>query len=444
MIDDINSLIHHPNAAMRSKGMPPAPLSAQQTGALWAYLDSMPEPAHRAPGVPAPTAFRVAEVARHPAGAPAPSRASATPSAIPAQTGPKAFRSQPITHSAPSQAQVSGASLSVNIAAGHKVFQQHVCMTCHGPAAQGTAIGPPLAGISRYLSESTFSSLVHHPNPAMAAKGMPPTPLAEAQTRDLWDYLNSMPVPAHRAPGVPPVAVFETSETNSPPVPAPTASAPPAPTAPAAATAPEAAATQAKAAPAQLSGQALQGEQIFTSHGCIACHGVNGVGTPLAVSLIGVTNKYSHQQLADLIRHPNARMKAGGMPTFSFTDPEIENLVAYLAQLRKPSSATATGAEEASPARHAPPPKLTAEEQKGREIYFQARCSTCHGDGGMEGTAAAPSLTATASELPPDMIQHLLEHPSNAMQSHGMPPVSLNPTDLKALISYIRALRYNR
>ena len=42
------------------------------------------------------------------------------------------------------------------------------------------------------------------------------------------------------------------------------------------------------------------------------------------------------------------------------------------------------------------------------------------------------------------MLKHLLEHPSSAMQSHGMPPVSLSQSDLKALIAYIRALRYNR
>ena len=62
----------------------------------------------------------------------------------------------------------------------------------------------------------------------------------------------------------------------------------------------------------------------------------------------------------------------------------------------------------------------------------------------MEGTTAAPSLTATASELPPDILKKLLRHPSAAMQANGMPPVSLSDSDLNALVAYIRSLRYNR
>ena len=77
-------------------------------------------------------------------------------------------------------------------------------------------------------------------------------------------------------------------------------------------------------------------------------------------------------------------------------------------------------------------------------IYINVRCATCHGTGGMEGTAAAPSLTATASELPPAMLKKLLKNPSEAMRANGMPAVSLSDPDLNALIAYIRSLRYNR
>jgi mono/diheme cytochrome c family protein len=53
-----SALIHHPNAQMTAKGMPPAPLSDQQTHALWTYLNSMPVPAHPAPGAPAVVIFK--------------------------------------------------------------------------------------------------------------------------------------------------------------------------------------------------------------------------------------------------------------------------------------------------------------------------------------------------------------------------------------------------
>lgn len=53
-----SQLIHHPNSQMTAKGMPPAPLSDAETHALWTYLNSMPVPAHLAPGVPAVVIFK--------------------------------------------------------------------------------------------------------------------------------------------------------------------------------------------------------------------------------------------------------------------------------------------------------------------------------------------------------------------------------------------------
>lgn len=102
------------------------------------------------------------------------------------------------------------------IAKGKQLFQAHTCSSCHGSHAQGTAIAPPLAGIGHYFNEKTFSSLIHHPNSQMTAKGMPPAPLSDKQTHALWTYLNSMPVPAHRGPGVPAVVKFK--KTSAKPI----------------------------------------------------------------------------------------------------------------------------------------------------------------------------------------------------------------------------------
>ena len=99
---------------------------------------------------------------------------------------------------------------------GSQLFQAHTCSACHGPKAEGTAIAPPLAGIGHYFNEETFSTLIHHPNAQMTAKGMPPAPLSDQQTHALWTYLNSMPVPAHLAPGVPAVVIFKNTAASAP------------------------------------------------------------------------------------------------------------------------------------------------------------------------------------------------------------------------------------
>ncbi|MGC8551071.1 MAG: c-type cytochrome [Acidobacteriaceae bacterium] len=429
-----SSLIHHPNPQMAAKGMPPAPLSNSQTHALWTYLNSMPVPAHRGPGVPAVVIFKKTATATAHRSTAAPSKtvAAAAPHE-PAAAQPK---------------EVAVAAAAGNIASGRAIFQAHTCAACHGPTAEGSAIAPPLAGIGHYFSKDTFSQLIHHPNAQMTAKGMPPAPLSDQQTDDLWAYLNSMPVPAHLAPGVPAVVIFKStaSKPSQPATPSHAiAAAQPQAEAAGAVTQPTSASAQPAAKPAAhevaLSGPAAAGEQIFNSHGCIACHGEGGVGTPLAMSLIGITKTASRDQLIALIRQPNAKMKAGGMPTFGFNDTQLNDVVAYLATLQKPTSATA---KSVPAVQHQAPHKLTPLELAGRKVYFQQRCSTCHGDGSMQGTAAAPSLTATASELPRAMIEKLLQHPSEAMRSKGMPAIDLSKANMKSLIAFIRSLRYNR
>lgn len=77
-----------------------------------------------------------------------------------------------------------------------------------------------------------------------------------------------------------------------------------------------------------------KGKQIFESQGCVVCHGEGGAGTAMAVKLIGVGQRLPPDQLADLIRHPNAKMKAGGMPSFPLSDDDMKSLTTYLDSLK--------------------------------------------------------------------------------------------------------------
>jgi len=428
--------ITHPTAAMRAKGMMPHNLSSSQMNALVAFLTSLPTPS-KIYGVPG--THPVTHAAAHPQpSAPAPAHPK------PAAPAPAAAAKTASHHATKASA---GAAKAAEVAHGRFLFQHQPCQACHGSMAQGTKIAPPLGGIWRLISEPTFSKLIHHPTPPMTSKGMPPATLSAAQTREIWAFLKSLPIPPNAVKTVP----LPTAKQHASAPPMPTHAAHAVAHAPASTPAAHKGSASSAASPAAktaaqtaLSGPAALGRKIFVSHGCIACHGEHGQGTRLAISLIGVTHKFSHDQLANLIRHPNAKMKAGGMPTFTFTDPQIEGLMAYLATLKKSEAVATESSPSAAPVHHAPPHKLTAEELAGKRIYFHVRCSTCHGTGGMEGTAAAPSLTATASELPPNMLKKLLQHPSEAMRAKGMPAVNLSDSDLDALIAYIRSLRYNR
>jgi ubiquinol-cytochrome c reductase cytochrome b subunit len=85
-----------------------------------------------------------------------------------------------------------------------------------------------------------------------------------------------------------------------------------------------------------------KGKGIFNERGCSACHGDNGTGTALAPSLVGITKKLPQDRLVALLHNPNARMKAGGMPTVDASPEEMTALLAYLDALGKSAANSST------------------------------------------------------------------------------------------------------
>ena len=80
--------------------------------------------------------------------------------------------------------------------------------------------------------------------------------------------------------------------------------------------------------------EAAKGKEIFESSSCNACHGDGGVGTAAAPALLGVSAKYSPDQLAALFKHPTAKMTAGGMPLVDLPPDDLKALIAYVESLK--------------------------------------------------------------------------------------------------------------
>jgi ubiquinol-cytochrome c reductase cytochrome b subunit len=93
-------------------------------------------------------------------------------------------------------------------------------------------------------------------------------------------------------------------------------------------------ATLAAANVALADPQAAKGKTIFESQACNACHGDGGVGTAAAPPLLGISAKYSQEQLAQLFKHPTAKMTAGGMPPIGLPPDDLKLLIAYVESLK--------------------------------------------------------------------------------------------------------------
>ena len=78
---------------------------------------------------------------------------------------------------------------------------------------------------------------------------------------------------------------------------------------------------------------AAKGKAIFEGQSCNACHGDGGVGTAAAPALIGIKTKFSPDQLAELFKHPSAKMNSGGMPPIDLPADDFKALVAYVESL---------------------------------------------------------------------------------------------------------------
>jgi mono/diheme cytochrome c family protein len=152
-------------------------------------------------------------------------------------------------------------------------------------------------------------------------------------------------------------------------------------------------------------------------------------------------------------------MRAGGMPTVTVDDVQMQQLVDYLSSLETaPASSPVTQATSGSRAASAQPSLTPAIAPQvppapaavshpinplvlhGQQIFQRMSCQSCHGVGGVTGTIAAPPLAGRASLLPPNLLDSLLRHHPARMQQGGMPLTNLNPPDMKALVAYIRSM----
>jgi ubiquinol-cytochrome c reductase cytochrome b subunit len=332
---------------------------------------------------------------------------------------------------------------------GKGIFNSHGCIGCHG-AIGGGGKGPALTHIASKYQPAQLTALLKAPTAAMRAGGMVALTLDDAKLKALVAYLGSLGGASAGAVAAP------TSATS----PAPGSTAP---SEPSQAPAP----TSSASAPAvgEPLAKAMPGKAIYESHGCTSCHGTGGTGTKSAPALTDVGKRFSATQVARLLRAPNAKMKAGGMPPVTVGVQKLTSLVAYVRSLdsigspqRKSAaqkavqpahpvelSAATTPANPGSKPNTGPdqsgsnPASANPSDQRGETVFKAHGCAACHGASGV-GTSRAPALAKLAGNMTATALAKVLQHPTHAMQAGGMPTVELKSEDMTALVAYLRSL----
>lgn len=427
----LEALLHNPNAAMRAGHMPAVDASPNDMAALLAYLKVIGTPAAHVQASSGATP-QVTSI-----GMPESTTGNVPQAAVPSEVAP--------------------VQLSNLAAAGQQLYQQHACFACHGTAGTGGR-APAIAPMIARQSNAQLDQILANPTAKMRAGGMPPVDNAQERSA-IIAYLRTLhgPVQAGAQPAQPVQQPQSEVARNGGSVPYPDMA--PTPATPAANIGAGASASVAPSVPL-VDAAAMKpspGRALFLAQGCAACHGRTAQGTQFAPSLIGVSEKFPGNKLPDLLHHPTAKMRAGGMPTVSLTGTPLQQLVSYLSSLQpvtaRAPATTATAAEppqrrqatrtqdvQTAQLQPVPVPPLSPLAQHGKQIFQSMSCASCHGVGGLHGTAAAPPLAGTASLLPADVLENLLRHHTTRMQQGGMPLTNLNPPDMKALIAYIRSM----
>jgi ubiquinol-cytochrome c reductase cytochrome b subunit len=331
---------------------------------------------------------------------------------------------------------------------GKGIFEAHGCSGCHGATGTGTSAAPTLVGITTKFQTAQLIGLLHDPTAKMRAGHMPAVDISPDDMSALLAYLtvlgtNAANVPASSgvSPAPPSSQGNEVAEKGKPGVPV----------------------TAEAGKPTAISTAATAGKQMFEERGCVGCHGPAGSGAK-APAIAPLIAKVADTQITQLLRTPNAKMKAGGMPAVDASPADLASLVTYLRTLPAPQPGKGPPAERTSASTSAAPEPTSsptsstpsnpstpatalapttasggAQPTAGHALFVSQGCAACHGSSG-EGTHFAPSLIGVEKKFPGNALPTLLHHPTSRMRAGGMPTVKVNDAQLVQLVAFLSSL----
>ncbi len=74
------------------------------------------------------------------------------------------------------------------------------------------------------------------------------------------------------------------------------------------------------------------------------------------------------------------------------------------------------------------------------EALFQARCISCHGQGG-RGSSVGPDISKAGSLREAAWLTRWLKNPESVQPGAKMPPLGLTDQEIEALVAYLKALK---
>jgi len=164
---------------------------------------------------------------------------------------------------------------------------------------------------------------------------------------------------------------------------------------------------------------------------CLSCHSVGGYGGDLStVPLDRIGSQLKHDYIASYLLNPGAVRVSleARMPVFHMASEEAKIIADYF------STVFLDDGLERYDARFTP-----AESDRGKELYRQLGCASCH-QLGTTGGYVGPELSHTGERLKPGWIAAFLTAPARYKPGTLQPDYGLSGADARALTAYLSGL----
>lgn len=168
-----------------------------------------------------------------------------------------------------------------------------------------------------------------------------------------------------------------------------------------------------------------QGAALVETRFCRACHRIGGEGMEVGPDLNQVSLRRSQEWLRRWLKDPAAVKPGTIMPFYSWTDAEIDSVIAYLAQYRKPVDGAAILAAAGAGA-------------TGGEALIEAYdCAACHAVRGLAGRPIYPDLHTVRERRTAEWERDWLQNPQAVKPGTFMPTFGLSRSEIEAIIAYL-------
>ena len=188
----------------------------------------------------------------------------------------------------------------------------------------------------------------------------------------------------------------------------------------------------------QLSDKVVAGKRVWHRYNCNDCHTILGFGAYYAPDLTKVYWRRGSEGIKALVRAPEKFTTWRNMPRLPLSEPELEQLVAFL------------GWTSAIDTQDWPPQDQKFRAATGRAValglspgatLFQEKgCFACHRLY-ETGETAGPDLTHVGSRLSYETIERVLTDPASVNPEAAMPPPPLSHEERDEIGHFLAAMK---